>query len=806
MTTNKNLSEDLYSTDSIQVLKGLEAVKKRPGMYIGDVSSIHALHHMVYEVLDNAIDEALAGHCNAIVITLNEDGSATVEDNGRGIPVEMHQEEGISGVELIMTQLHAGGKFNNDSYKVSGGLHGVGVSVVNALSDWLDATIYRGGKEYYIRFEDGYKVEELQEIGNVNGKRGTKVTFLPSTQTFAVTVFDFNSLEYRIRELAFLNPHLKLKLIDNRVQPSKESSFCFSGGISEFVNFLDRSKKALHPMIKIHSKNKETEVEVAMEWNDSYHENTMCYTNNILQKDGGAHLSGFRSAITRTITNYAQSLQTSKNRINIESEDIREGLTCVLSVKMQDPKFSSQTKDKLVSGEIRMIVENIVSASVTKWLEENPIYARSIVGRIIESSLAREAARKARDLSRKKHGNDIANLPGKLANCQEKNPALCELYIVEGDSAGGPAKQGRNRKYQAILPIKGKILNVERARMDKVLSSLEIGTMINAMNTGIGEDFDLSKLRYHKIIIMTDADVDGAHIRTLLLTFFYRYIPQLIENKHLYIAQPPLYKAKKGQKDAYFQNYTDLQSYLIDSVLDDCFISYNNASHTGEMVRNIIKTIIPFSTIINQNQRIKWNLRELFTLAMIKTHQRYVESKNVIPLAEEVIESLKNLNSTEDNVSWEYSTVPDTQNIKFICQKRGISDSETVSPEKIAQCLRQIPSESLHILCNLFLDKHVILKIRTEEYVCHVPSQIIDKITNFAKKSMYIQRFKGLGEMNSDQLWDTTMDPEKRVLLQVQITDKNSSEEVFSTLMGDIVEPRRQFIQANALNVKNLDA
>ncbi len=807
----QHISQEKYDAESIQVLKGLDAVKKRPGMYIGDVSSTQALHHMVYEVLDNSIDEALGGYCDTVTICLNKDGSATVRDNGRGIPVEIHKEEGISGVELIMTQLHAGGKFDNNTYKVSGGLHGVGVSVVNALSDWLEVKIWRNKKEYFMRFEDGQKASELTEIASSNPSfTGTEITFLPSNKTFTITEFNFADLEYRIRELAFLNPNLKIKLIDDRVDVPKEVDFCFSGGMIEFLHFLDRSKKALHTPIIIDVKSDEIEIKVALEWNDSYSENTLCFTNNIRQKDGGTHLSGFRSAITKTISSYAQNFINQKNKVTLEAEDIREGMTCILSIKMPDPKFSSQTKDKLVSGEIRAIVENTVTTAMHKWLEENPYHAKMIVSRIVESSLAREAARKARELSRKKSSIEIATLPGKLANCQEKNPAFCELFIVEGESAGGPAKQGRDRKTQAILPIKGKILNVERTRMDRVLGSAEIGTMISALNTGIGkEDFNIAKLRYHKVIIMTDADVDGAHIRTLLLTFFFRYMPQLIENKHLYIAQPPLYKAKKGQRDIYFQNPKELQKFLINSVLEDCMIQTPTTLYQAEDLKIILDKISCFCELVEEMPKTKWNLNEIISLLIIKNRiVDFHDIQNQKSIQEEVIKSLKAKNDDQREEISFISEITEDGMMEITSTTRGVTDKEFVSPIRICNRLKRVNIDEFSEIAELFINNQymVSLKIKSDTYQCNVPTQVLNKIIDVAKRGVYIQRFKGLGEMNADQLWDTTMDPEKRILLQVNITNLNASEEVFSTLMGDVVEARREFIQNNALNVKTLDA
>jgi DNA gyrase subunit B len=572
MTTNNKS----YDASSIQVLKGLEAARKRPGMYIGDVSSVDGLHNMLYEVLDNAIDESLAGHCDHVIVTLHSDGSASVSDNGRGIPVDIHKEEGISAAELIMTQLHAGGKFDSESYKVSGGLHGVGVSVVNALSSWLETRIYRDGKEYYMYFEDGATKKPLEVVGNVpKGKRGTEVKFLPSGEVFSILEFDFIVIENRLRELAFLNSGVYITLLDNRGETPRSVDFKFEGGVKAFTQYMDRNKKPIHDTIMMHGSDTGVEIEIAMQWNDGYHENVVCFTNNIRQRDGGTHLAGFRGGITRTINQYFNTNELlKKKKVDIASEDMREGLTAVVSIKMSDPKFSSQTKDKLVSGEVRSPIENTVSAILAKWFEEKPSDAKMICGKIIEACIARDAARKARELNRQKGKNELNTLSGKLASCQEKDPTKTELFLVEGNSAGGSAKQARDRSVQAILPLRGKILNVEKARFNKVLASAEIGTLISALGTGIGEDeFNLEKLKYHKVVLMTDADVDGAHIRTLLMTFFYRYMPKLIEAGHLYIAQPPLYKVRKGQKDFYMKDHRQLQEYLLSSVVENIVLS-----------------------------------------------------------------------------------------------------------------------------------------------------------------------------------------------------------------------------------------
>lgn len=839
-TTNAaSVGNTEYDASNIQVLKGLDAVKKRPGMYIGDVSSLNGLHHMIFEVLDNAIDEALAGHCDSIVIKLHPDGSASVSDNGRGIPVDIHVEEGISAVEVIMTQLHAGGKFNNNAYKVSGGLHGVGVSVVNALSTWLEVFVWRDGSKYFMRFEDGIRVSELKKIEDHNNKKGTEVRFLPSSKTFSITTFEFEGLEHRINELAFLNSNIKITLVDERQSITKEVSFCYDGGILEYIKHLDKSKRALHKPLYFKGEVDGVEIEIALEWNDSYHENILCFTNNIRQRDGGAHLSGFRAAITRSINKYGQAIlsQNKKNKdITIEPEDIREGLTCVLSAKVPDPKFSSQTKDKLVSGEVRAVVETIVANGLNKWLEENPQEAKNIINRILESAIAREAARRARDMSRKKSGHDITSLPGKLANCQEKDPRLCELFLVEGGSAGGSAKEGRDRKTQAILALKGKILNVEKARFDKVLSSEEIGTLIVALGTGIGKDeFNIAKLRYHKIVIMTDADVDGAHICTLLLTFFYRYMHELIVNGNIYIAQPPLYKIRKGQNDVYMKNYANLQSYLINILLKEISIVVEDTVYKDAEVEYIINGMVALYDLVKEQDM---NMQELFEIAALAIIKNDATFKNYNDVNKENVDVSTNLstdvNDNENNEisitiqkilkdilysmnmkidmsldeekgsEWILESI-NQYNVIFIRDKNGVDLRQNINLSVVSNKLTTSIKNTVKKYMHIFEKKYILLKIKDEAFKCYSPIQIIECILSAAKKGSYIQRFKGLGEMNADQLWETTLNPKKRTILRLKIEDENKAENVFSTLMGDVVSPRRAFIEENALAVEFVD-
>ncbi len=790
-----------YSADSIKVLKGLEAVKKRPGMYIGDTDDGSGLHHMVYEVTDNAIDEALAGHCDKVIIILNTDGSVTVVDNGRGIPTDIHKDEGISAAELIMTQLHAGGKFDDNSYKVSGGLHGVGVSVVNALSEWLELTIWRDGKEFTMRFEHGHKVKELESKSSDDPqKTGTQVKFFPSDKTFSHIDFNYSTLEHRYRELAFLNPEISIELYDKRGEEEKSANLHFEGGILNFVKYLDRAKHAINKTIKITGEANEIVVDVAFQWNNSYHENTLTFTNNIRQKDGGAHLTGFRGALTRVINNYIETNQLNKRqKIKISPDDMREGLTSVVSVRVPDPKFSSQTKDKLISSEVRTVVESVVSDEFDKWLEMNPKDAKTIIGRMAESAIARDAARKARDLSRKQIGNQISTLPGKLANCQEKDPAKSELFLVEGDSAGGSAKQGRDRKTQAILPLKGKILNVERARFDKMLNSAEIGTLITALGVVLEDkEFDLTKLRYHKIIIMTDADVDGAHIRTLLLTFFFRYMPGLIEKGYLYIAQPPLYKVKRGQSDTYLKDELALRNYLKSIILKNCNIKISNQELDEDKVKTLLDNLIRFSNIIKNytNQVPAYIIEELLFLGFFNdmSSSKKIDSQNLI----------SRFNRLFKNNQIEWKVIDVEEGLEIHRLEKGVKEVYEISNHLFSEKNKDIIIELTNMLSEFNKDNEFTYK---DEKILKTSTitDLVDTIFNYSKKGLYIQRFKGLGEMNPDQLWETTLNPNNRTLLQVNVNDASDAEEVFSTLMGDVVEPRRDFIKSNALKVANLD-
>ena len=794
-----------YDADSIQVLRGLDAVRKRPGMYIGDTDDGSGLHHMIYEVVDNAIDESLAGHCDLVEVILNGDGSATIRDNGRGIPVDTHQEEGVSAAQVIMTQLHAGGKFNQNSYKISGGLHGVGVSVVNALSETLDLRVWRDDKEHAMRFFDGEPEADLKVIGDAVGKSGTEITFKPSASTFTNTKFDLPRLEHRLRELAFLNSGVHIQLKDDREVEPKIIDLEYEGGLTAFVSYLDKSHQALHSPFVLLSEREGITVELAMEWTDSYHETMLCFTNNIPQRDGGAHLAGFRAALTRTVNAYAvESGISKKEKAQLSGEDAREGLTCVLSVKVPDPKFSSQTKDKLVSSEVRPVVEAAVSDKLQQWFEEHPADARKIVSKVYEAAAAREAARKARDLTRRKGALDISSLPGKLADCQERDPALAELFLVEGDSAGGSAKQGRVRKTQAILPLKGKILNVERARFDKMLSSQEIGTMIAALGTSIGPDeFDISKLRYHKIIIMTDADVDGSHIRTLLLTFFFRQMPELIEAGYLYIAQPPLYRAKRGQSETYLKDDKELDDYLTRNGSEGATLHLSNGSSLAgnDLVSLVEKAREAKAMIEVLSRRIGSRIvTEQCAIAGVMGPQGFDHAKDAASYI------AQRLNQLSNNLkqAWTGEFNESEQNITFERTVRGVTEVYALD----AQLIKTPEARKLDSMVGDLQEaygKPAVLETKDSKETIDGPTKLSDLIQLVGKKGLAVNRYKGLGEMNPDQLWETTLDPNQRTLLQVKINHSEEAAEVFSTLMGDVVEPRRDFIQENALKVANLD-
>jgi DNA gyrase subunit B len=796
-----------YGADSIKVLRGLDAVRKRPGMYIGDTDDGSGLHHMVYEVVDNAIDEALAGWCDAVEVTLNADGSATVRDNGRGIPTDIHAEEGVSAAEVIMTQLHAGGKFDQNSYKVSGGLHGVGVSVVNALSEKLVLKIWRGGKSYQMEFRHGEAVAPLAEIGPAGDKRGTEVTFLPSKETFTQTVFDYETLEHRLRELAFLNSGVKLILSDERHVEPKRVELFYEGGIEAFVKYLDRSKQPLHAPISVKGEKDGITVEVAMEWTDAYHETVLCFTNNIPQKDGGTHLAGFRAALTRTIVKMAADMAGKKDKVALTGDDAREGLTCVLSVKVPDPKFSSQTKDKLVSSEVRPVVETVCTDKFQQWFEEHPADAKRVVQKIVEAATAREAARRARELTRRKGALDMASLPGKLADCQERDPAKSELFIVEGDSAGGSAKQGRNRVNQAILPIKGKILNVERARLDKMLSSAEIGTLVTAIGTGIGsEEFDVTKCRYHKIVIMTDADVDGSHIRTLLLTFFYRQMRALLEAGYIYIAQPPLYKVKKNSSEVYLKDERAMEDYLIAGGIDGAVLTVgaDGSQRAGEDLRAAVERARAAKAMIQALVRRVGN-RDVVEQAAIAgaLDPNLLADRATADQIAKFIATRLNVLAAETDRGWT-GAVTD-QGLYFERKLRGETDRATI--DQVA-----INSAEARRLVDMAADLQALYakraKLSTKDkgtVEIAGPIKLIDTVLEAGKKGLSFQRYKGLGEMNPEQLWQTTLDPSARHFLQVKVADSADADGVFATLMGDVVEPRRDFIVENALKVANLD-
>ncbi len=803
--TESALHRDEYGADSIKVLKGLEAVRKRPGMYIGDTDDGSGLHHMVYEVVDNGIDEALAGHADRVTVTLHTDDSVSVRDNGRGIPVGLHEGEGVSAAEVIMTQLHAGGKFDQNSYKVSGGLHGVGVSVVNALSDWLELRIWREGREHSARFEHGETVKHLEVVGDANGEKGTEVRFLASTGTFSDLDYSFKTLETRLRELAFLNSGVRIVIRDERHGEPLQTELCYEGGVREFVKYLDRSKTSMiAEPIFFEGERDGISVEVAMWWNDSYNEMVLPFTNNIPQRDGGTHLAGFRGALTRTLNLYAgQSGIARKEKVNFTGDDAREGLTAVLSVKVPDPKFSSQTKDKLVSSEVRPAVEGLMNDKLAEWFEENPNEARQIVTKIVEAALAREAARKAREMTRKKTALDVANLPGKLADCQVKDPAQREVFIVEGDSAGGSAKQGRSRYNQAVLPIRGKILNVERARFDRMLSSNEIGTLITAFGTGIGRDeFDISKLRYHKIIIMTDADVDGAHIRTLLLTFFFRQMPELIEGGYLYIAQPPLFKVMRGKSEVYLKDELSLEDYLIQQGVEGAVLRLTDGSEIAG--NDLLRVVDEARTVrrILQQFPTHYQTRILEQAAIAGAFSPGEVERDLQGAADAVADRLDQI-AAEYETGWKGRITQD-HGIRLARILRGVEEIRTLDGAILRSGEARRLGEQTAALQGVYGDPaHLVRKER--EQVIHGPLDLLDAITEEGERGLTLQRYKGLGEMNPDQLWETTLDPEARSLLQVRVADVAEADDIFTKLMGDVVEPRRDFIRSNALSVENLD-
>ncbi len=805
-----------YDAESIKVLRGLDAVRKRPGMYIGDTDDGSGLHHMIYEVVDNAIDETLAGHATLVTVTLNADGSCTVTDNGRGVPTDIHREEGVSAAEVIMTQLHAGGKFDQNSYKVSGGLHGVGVSVVNALSTWLKLRVWRDGKEHVIDFAHGDAVAPLAvvgpapiELGKV--KRGTEVTFLASTETFTMTEFDYATIEHRLRELAFLNSGVHIILTDARHAEVKTEDLFFEGGLEAFVRYLDRTKQPqIDRPIAIRGERDNVTVEVALWWNDSYHENVLAFTNNIPQRDGGTHLAGFRAALTRQVTGYAEATGlTKKEKVDLSGDDCREGLTCVLSVKAPDPKFSSQTKDKLVSSEVRPVVEAIVNEALGRWFEENPSDTRTIIEKVVQAALARDAARKARELTRRKGVLDVANLPGKLADCQERDPAKSELFIVEGDSAGGSAKMGRNRAYQAVLPLRGKILNVERVREDRMLSSDQIGTLITALGAGIGRrgdnshGFNADKLRYHKIIIMTDADVDGAHIRTLLLTFFFRQMPELIERGFLYIAQPPLYKVKRGQSEQYLKDERAREEYLIDNGLENASLRLAGGEmRAGQDLRGLVEE----ARLVRQ---ILGSLHSRYNRAVVEQaaiagalHPRGALDDNAGDLAVDVARRLDVI-ADETERGW-VGHASDGEFV-FTREVRGVRQAATLDLGLLNSTEARRVSDHAASLREIYGSPATFMR-RADETRVAGPSALVEVVMAAGQKGIsQMQRYKGLGEMNPEQLWETTLDRNARSLLQVKVKEGDEADDIFVKLMGDVVEPRRAFIQDNALEVANLD-
>jgi len=794
-----------YGAESIKVLKGLEAVRKRPGMYIGDTDDGSGLHHMVYEVVDNGIDEALAGHADYVHVKIHSDSSVSVRDNGRGIPVDMHPEEGVSAAEVIMTQLHAGGKFDSNSYKVSGGLHGVGVSVVNALSVWLELKVWRDDKVHIARFEHGETAKHLKVIGDANGEKGTEVRFLASTETFSNLEYSFETLEKRLRELAFLNSGVRIILEDERPAEPLRTELFYEGGVKEFVKYLDRSKSSMMPEpIFVTGERDDIGVEVAMWWNDSYHENVLPFTNNIPQRDGGTHMAGFRAALTRTINNYAQTSGIAKKeKVNFTGDDAREGLTCVLSVKVPDPKFSSQTKDKLVSSEVRPAVESLMNEKLAEWFEENPNEAKTIVGKIIEAALAREAARKARELTRRKTALDVNFLAGKLKDCSEKDPSKTEVFLVEGDSAGGSAQTGRDRRTQAILPLRGKILNVERARFDRMLASQEIGNLVMALGTGIGRDeFNLSKLRYHKIVIMTDADVDGAHIRTLLLTFFYRQMPELVEAGHLFVAQPPLYKVSRGKSEVYLKDQGALDDYLVQQGIDGAVLRLGSGAEMAgqdlarvvEEARQLRRVLEAFPTHYPRHILEQAAIAGAFVPGAVDA--------NLQGIADQVAERLNQI-ALEYERGWTGRITQD-HGIRLSRILRGVEEMRTLDGPMLRSGEARKAGSFTESLNEVYGSTATLVR-KDRSLAIHGPLDLLDAILKEGEKGLTLQRYKGLGEMNPDQLWETTLDPDARTLLQVKIEDAAEADDLFTKLMGDIVEPRREFIQSNALSVENLD-
>ena len=800
---NNQLNDQSYDAESIKVLKGLDAVRKRPGMYIGDTDDGSGLHHMIYEVVDNSIDEALAGHCSEISVSLNSDESVTIVDNGRGIPTNIHKEEGISAAEVIMTQLHAGGKFDQNSYKVSGGLHGVGVSVVNALSQWLTLTIKRDSSTYEVKFKDGVAVEPLKKIGNADTS-GTTVRFLPSKQTFTKTDFDFIKLETRLRELAYLNSGVNIRLIDERQKEPIESQLSSRGGLKGYVKYLDKSKESINSeIISLKGTTNDTQVEMALQWNKSYHENCLVFTNNIPQRDGGTHLAGFRSALTRTINTASNNLGLQKkDKISLTGDDAREGLTCVLSVKVPDPKFSSQTKDKLVSSEVRPIVESIVSEHLSSWFEENPKDSKLVITKIYEAAAAREAARKARDVLRKNSALEVSSLPGKLADCQDKSPENSELFIVEGDSAGGSAKQARDRKNQAVLPLKGKILNTEKSRADKILNSTEIATLVQALGAGYHENFNVEDLRYHKIIIMTDADVDGSHIRTLLLTFFYRHMHELIKSGFVYIAQPPLFRVKKNKSELYLKDEKELDNYFIQEIVENCGLKLKN----GEILKgipleklfsNLMKFVELLAKVSKKNEGFSLLLEQATIASFFNISNFQTQSKT-----KETIEYLSKRLNFIDN-TWSYNILNDEE-FQFIKEENKVKESFNFLKKDIESGVYENLNRYSELIQEYFLSNSV-LQYKEDQIQIKTPRDLLNNGIELSKKGISVQRYKGLGEMNPDQLWDTTLDPAYRSILKVRVDDAQRADEIFSELMGEDVDKRKIFIQSNAKKVANLD-